>query len=283
LLEAGIISQNVTFELIDNASQFEWAAANIALNIFVKLGGVPWVTNVQTPTEYVVIGMGRAEACEPITRIRTRFTAFTTCFRENGVYEFTTIGQTCHTRAEYLNELRRTTLLSLRSAIQRNRELRGVVLHFPKDFAREEERVVAEAVKEFSGEKPLLYQTLKVSEEDRFFAFDDSQQGILPRGTCIRLGSNEYMLYTEGADEKAAWTNRVPTAIRIKHFNAQDEGSSTELISQIFDLSLVNFRGFKAKAFPISIYYSGLIADILRRGTKIDTASEAMVSKMWFL
>jgi argonaute-like protein implicated in RNA metabolism and viral defense len=283
LLEAGIISQNVTFELINNASQFEWAAANIALNIFVKLGGIPWVTNISTPTNYIVIGMGRAEDWDAVSRKRTRYTAFTTCFRENGIYELTNMGRTCHTRAEYLDELRLTVISSLKTSLERVPDLRGVVIHFPKDFSREEEGIVSAAVAELSIERPLLCQTLKVSEEERFFAFDDSQQGILPRGTCIRLGSNEYMLYTEGADEKASWSNRVPTAVRIRHFNAQDEGSTSDLISQIFDLSLVNFRGFKAKAFPISIYYSSLIAEILKRGARLDLGNETISSRMWFL
>lgn len=41
LLKDGFLSQNVTFELIQNSAQFEWSVANIALGIFVKLGGIP--------------------------------------------------------------------------------------------------------------------------------------------------------------------------------------------------------------------------------------------------
>jgi len=45
LLREGLLSQNVTFELIQSSAQFEWAAANIALAIFAKLGGIPWAVN----------------------------------------------------------------------------------------------------------------------------------------------------------------------------------------------------------------------------------------------
>jgi hypothetical protein len=38
LLKDGLLSQNVTFDLLSSSNQFQWAVANIALGIFVKLG-----------------------------------------------------------------------------------------------------------------------------------------------------------------------------------------------------------------------------------------------------
>ncbi|MBE0545247.1 MAG: hypothetical protein IH623_28245 [Verrucomicrobia bacterium] len=283
LLEAGISSQNVTFELIDNSSQFEWAAANIALAIFVKLGGIPWVTNLESQDKYIVVGMGRAEKQDHVTRERSQFTAFTTCVRDNGVYELTHFGKPCTTREEHLVELRKTAGEALKRALELGPHIKGIVIHFPKEFARDERDEVEQAIKEASHERAFACYTLKVTEEERFFAFDDSENGIPPRGTCIKLGESEYMLYTEGAEEKAAWSNRLPTAVRIKHFDSPDKLITGDLVSQIFDLSLVNFRGFNAKAFPVSLYYSHLIAQILKRGTGLKLGAEVLEKKMWFL
>jgi argonaute-like protein implicated in RNA metabolism and viral defense len=283
LLEAGISSQNVTFELIDNPSQFEWAAANIALAIFVKLGGIPWVTNLEAPSQYVVVGMGRAEKQDHLTRERTQYIAFTTCVRDNGIYELTHFGKPCATRDEHLSELRKTAGDAIKKALEMGPHVKGIVIHFPKDFARDERREVEGAVEETSHARSFLCHTLKVTEEERFFAFDDSVNGIPPRGTCIELGNSDYMLYTEGAEEKAAWSNRLPTAVRIKHFAASDGLITSDLVSQVFDLSLVNFRGFNAKAFPISLYYSHLIANILKRGTGVRLSDEVLGTKLWFL
>jgi argonaute-like protein implicated in RNA metabolism and viral defense len=283
LLEAGISSQNVTFELIDNTSQFEWAAANIALAIFVKLGGIPWVTNLEAGEKYIVLGMGRAEKRDPVTRERSQFTAFTTCVRDNGIYEMTHFGKPCETREQHLTELRKTAAGALKKALEVGDHIKGLVIHFPKEFGRDERAEVEQAVKEVSNESTFASHLMKVTQEDRFFAFDDSQNGIPPRGTCVKLGANEYMLYTEGAEEKAAWSNRLPTAIRIKHFDATDKLMTGDLVSQIFDLSLVNFRGFNSKAFPISLYYSYLIASVLKRGTGVQLSEEVLGNKMWFL
>ena len=49
LLKEGLLSQNVTLELIQNSTQFEWSVANIALGLFVKLGGIPWAVDEHMP------------------------------------------------------------------------------------------------------------------------------------------------------------------------------------------------------------------------------------------
>jgi len=283
LLEAGISSQNVTFELMDNASQFEWAAANIALGIFVKLGGIPWVANLETPNQYVIVGMGRTEKQDSVTRERTQFTSFTTCVRDNGIYELTHFGKPCKTREEHFVELKKTATDAFKKALELGPKIKGIVIHFPKDFSREERQQVEEARNEASRDRSFISHTLKITEEDRFFAFDDSVNGIPPRGTCIKLGESEHILYTEGAEEKAAWSNRLPTAVRVRHFDGTDKVLTNELLSQVFDLSLVNFRGFNAKAFPISLYYSQLIAKILARGSGLTLGEDVLAQRMWFL
>jgi argonaute-like protein implicated in RNA metabolism and viral defense len=283
LLEAGISSQNVTFELMDNASQFEWAAANIALGIFVKLGGIPWVANLEVPNQYIIVGMGRTEKQDPVTRRRTQFTSFTTCVRDNGIYELTHFGKPCATREEHLIELKKTAAVAFKKALDLGPKIKGIVIHFPKEFARDERFQVEEARDESSRDRSFVSQTLRISEEERFFAFDDSANGIPPRGTCIKLRESEHILYTEGAEEKAAWSNRLPTAVRVRHFDTADKVVTNELLSQVFDLSLVNYRGFNAKAFPISLYYSHLIAKILARGTGLSLSEEVLGQRMWFL
>jgi argonaute-like protein implicated in RNA metabolism and viral defense len=268
---------------MDNASQFEWAAANIALGIFVKLGGIPWVANLETPNQYVIVGMGRTEKQDPVTRERTQFTSFTTCVRDNGIYELTHFGKPCKTREEHFVELKKTATDAFKKALELGPKIKGIVVHFPKDFSREEIQQVEEARNEASRDRSFISHTLKITEEDRFFAFDDSVNGIPPRGTCIKLGESEHILYTEGAEEKAAWSNRLPTAVRVRHFDGTDKVLTNELLSQVFDLSLVNFRGFNAKAFPISLYYSQLIAKILARGSGLTLGEDVLAQRMWFL
>jgi hypothetical protein len=70
LLSEGLLSQNVTFELIQSSAQFEWAAANIALALFAKLGGIPWAVDRPNADGEIVIGMGRSETIDVATRER---------------------------------------------------------------------------------------------------------------------------------------------------------------------------------------------------------------------
>jgi Piwi domain len=193
LLEEGIISQNVTFELMDSPSQFEWAVANIALAIFVKLGGIPWITNLQTVPRSIIIGAGKIEEMDQVSRERSRFMAFTTCVRDDGIYELTSIGKVCSERKGFLTDLRETVRQSAKTVIDSAPEIKNVVIHFPKDFNREERSVIEQCIQSLGGKGLNLY-FLKVAEEERFFAFDDTTNGAPPRGMCIKLGPNESIL-----------------------------------------------------------------------------------------
>src|SRR4029077_10446454 len=131
LLREGLLSQNVTFELIQSSAQFEWAAANIALALFAKLGGIPWAVDRPNADGEIVIGMGCSETIDVATRERKRFIAFATCLQTNGIYKFSTLGKVCTDKATYAAELENTLRIALRRAHESSVEVRLMVLHFP--------------------------------------------------------------------------------------------------------------------------------------------------------
>jgi hypothetical protein len=104
------------------------------------------------------------------------------------------------------------------------------------------------------------------------------------RGTCIRLSSTNYLLYTEGSEERQGWLSRPPSAVRISH--ERNEGSdlhTQNIVWQVYDLSLTNWRAFNAQSYPVSIVYSSLISRILRNAGLEFVGGRGAESRMWFL
>jgi len=287
LLEHGILSQNVTTELIRSRSQFEWSAANIALAAFAKLGGVPWAIRSRAGTEQLVLGVGIAEAVDPDTRNRDRVTAFTTCMRTDGVFKFVAVGHST-TRDKYLSALRQAVAASVRQLCSTEQIEDALVLHLPKEFGEEEREQVELGLKDGNPTAVTQCDVLKITDEHRFFLVDEGHpSGVPNRGVCARVRADEYILYTEGRDEKLSWSGRAPSALRVRRYGGASQSSllTDELIAQVFDLSQANWRGFNARSRPVSILYSELIARELAYAALSPRPNQPLHfdSRLWFL
>lgn len=284
LLQEGLLSQNVTFDLLQNATQFEWSAANIALGLFVKLGGIPWAVNRPNSDGEIVIGMGRSESFDPSTRKRKRAIAFITCLQSNGLYQFAHFGRACTEQGDFLRELEATLRQALAKVMSANSDVRSLTLHFPKEFSYDERGLCSSVASEMKATFQRI-EFVKVTQEDRFFALDDEVSDQVPRrGTCIRLNSSDYLLYTEGSEERQTWANRPPSAVRIRHYrDTATDLNTREVVGQVFDLSLSNWRAFNARSYPVSIFYSSLISHILQSTDLSQVHGEHLQDRMWFL
>lgn len=286
LLGQGFLSQNVTLELINNSAQFEWSVANIALAAFVKLGGVPWVVHRRSERQQFVIGVGRSELFDPTTRARERTIAFTTCLRGDGVYKFSTFANVAHTQAEYLAGLKATVAESLGRITAEGPPPESLSLHLPKEFGREEAEVLNEIVRDYDSQGRFRIHTLKVTDEENFFIVDNAApDGVPARGTCVQISDRDFLLYTEGREEKQKWRNRIPTALRVRYYDRDTPPSViTDLVSQVFDLGQSNWRGFNALSRPVSVLYSELIAELLGHGIVPEgKVKDALSTRLWFL
>jgi hypothetical protein len=159
-------------------------------------------------------------------------------------------------------------------------------------MSREELDAVYGAVRRHSKHNILQIVVVKISEEETFFAVDTRfKDGIPHRGTVLQLNDRDYLLYTEGRDEKESWANfRVPVALRITPQNgARHPGGIKTVIRQINDLSQVNWRGFNAGSKPISNYYGTLIAQLLshmpaeRMKGLPESSRRLLEERMWFI
>ena len=292
LLEKGILSQSVTFDLIEDESVFAWSVANIALGAFVKLGGVPWLIYGDSAEQDLVIGVGRADVFNPHERAAVHYIGYTACFSLRGDFKFLSLTEVAHTRKEYLDSLRNVVSSSIEKAEQSGTHVSSVTLHLPKEISYEETEVIAEAVERQGPRTFAQVDVVKVTDEASYFVVDESSpDGIPPRGTVIQTSDSEFMLYTEGREEKQVWRKRVPTALRVAPQTEQVTPAQTaQLLRQVHDLSQVNWRAFNARSRPISILYGELIAKILSHVPQSSVgelytseARQMLEERMWFI
>ena len=292
LLQDGILSQNVTLELLNDRSKFEWSAANIALQAFVKLGGIPWVVSSDEAEDDLIIGIGRSSIFDQVSRDTTNYIAFTACFSARGAFKFVALGEVAKTREDYLAKLREVVETSLAKAENLGTRIGSLSVHMPKEMGREEGETIQRAVAERASEKLPRVIITKVTDEANFFAVDDRfPDGAPKRGTVIRVSDRDYVLYTEGRDEKEPWRARIPAAVRVTPQRvALSHLQSVALLRQVNDLSQVNWRGFNARARPISVAYGHLIAEILSHIPEENVSKlyraptqRTLEERMWFL
>jgi hypothetical protein len=292
LLREGLLSQGVTPEIIDDPATFEWALANIALGAFAKLGGVPWVVSGESADQDLVIGVGRSDLFNAESRAVRQYLGFTACFSARGPLRFMSLGEVADSRRAYLQALNRVVTESVERAGRGSRDVGSISVHVPKEMGREELQTIKDAVKNVSGSRIVPVSVAKITDEANFFAVDQRfPDGVPRKGTTIQITDRDFILYTEGRDEKDVWRGRAPGALRVgPQGSIPSDLQARSLLAQIYHLSQVNWRGFNARARPISVHYGSQIAEILSHLSSEEIGSlqssrnkQIFEHRMWFL
>jgi hypothetical protein len=138
----------------------------------------------------------------------------------------------------------------------------------------------------------LKIQILRVNDSPGLFATDpDEADGVPNRGTVIQVDDREYLVCTEGREERQVWRQRTPACIRVVLQDRNVPADQVEqLIEEAFKSSQVNWRAFNASSFPITTTYGGLIARVLSHvpartvdGLYTSRASAILENRVWFL
>lgn len=285
LLEHGIMTQNVTADLVHNSKQFEWAAGNIALATFSKLGGTAWTLEPSSKRRSLIIGIGRTEVHDPTSRFRRRYQAFATCISSMGKFGFVSVYPVAG-RDELRGTLEGATRSALEQAERLDLQYDSLVVHLTGDLPRDEIQAVEKAASEYKSVKSAVVCVIAVSDRADLFAVSSENPGGVPsRGQLVRFADDRFLLYTEGVEDLRTARNRVPGSVQISLRHVPEGIDEMALIAQVYDLSQVNFRGFNAASKPISLLYSDLIARFLR-SEDVSTAllrNPELNSRMWFL
>jgi hypothetical protein len=315
LLSLEIPVQYVTSEIIKGHN--EYILNSIALQIYAKMGGTPWVlpSNRSVDRE-IIIGIGHSWLRKNQYKgaEQNRVVGITTFLSSDGQY---LLGDKVKDidLDNYFTEL----LKSLKQSIQRLSSEQGwtdgdtvrLVFHIFKPIKNTEFDVISQLVKEIVQYR-IKFAFVTISKSHPHMLFDINQSGVakygsnaikgefIPvRASNVFLDSETCVVQMFGANELKTSKQGMSTPIQIKIRTPQGNYDNNELndllfydlsyiTQQIFSFTYLSWRSFLPGEQPATMLYSNLISKMLGKmrnvpGWDADRLNYGLKRKKWFL
>lgn len=279
-LEKNIALQVITQDIVGSQNSLKWSLSNIGLQIFAKLGGVPWLVK-PTLNNCLIIGIGQSHKRDENGLI-TKFFSYSVCLGSDGRYDRLEILGESNTEESYLQKLKEN-LVNLLGTTE-YKDYQNIVLHVPYKIRNEEMIRIDEAINSVSSN--TKFSIVRINERNNYMGFSEHKTRVPYESSLMKLSNNEFLVWFEGMQYgKELVYKRTAKPIYIDVRKKPDEVSVNDLLQDIINLSGANWRGFNAKKLPISIYYAQLISEYSKHFQSFKDFKESIFSdsKPWFL
>jgi hypothetical protein len=264
--------QVVTKDLVLNPNNLKYSLSNIGLQIFAKAGGKPWKVKPAIKN-CLIIGIGsknkevfRIDESGNRRRIIEKFLTYSVLTDSSGLFkEIQILSETDNEEDYYKNLVKKLTTIIQNAAKEGNKD---IVIHSP--FRISKNKVWDVVFKNIPYD--LNISILLINDNHKYFGFDFSKNSLVPyESTCIALSEREYLVWFEGLQYQNTTISKMiggPIYINFWYANKMDLLDNVayrkSLLQDCINLSGANWRGFKAKQLPVSIFYCQKIADFLK-------------------
>jgi len=289
----GIPLQVVRNDRIVASDGLKWAISGIGLQIFSKLGGIPWLVKPST-SNCLIFGIGKAHDIQRqrdgSTSVKKYF-AYSVCFDSTGVYR--SLGVLCDTdnRAEYYSDLEKNIISQIEARISQGQAITDCVIHTPFRMRNDEMMTIKKSIdrlrQQHSG---MSFTVMRINVKNRFFGFADNNLKVPYESSYVKLSEKEYLVWFEGLRHGREYLNkRIANPTYIEFFYGGNEYAKTiRLLQDAVNLAGASWRGFNTKLEPISIFYPQLIAGFIRDFRKLDANQDfrqalSQFNTPWFL
>jgi hypothetical protein len=287
-LKKGFAVQAVTMELALKKDGFKWSISSIALQLFVKLGGIPWKVKPQNDN-CIIFGISSAHIIDDNKKIRKYF-AYSVCFDSSGIFKQLDILSSSESENTYIENL--SVQIKKHFSNKLNDTIRKCVIHIPFKLNKREIKCIKESVEAIkSKHQNIEFVFIKINIDNRFFGYSEANSKIPIAGSYIKLADKEFLVWFEGLHqgrETVVTAQNISNPVHIQFMDASDidDAEIEGYLQDVINLSGANWRGFNAKHTPVSIYYPELIAKFIGKfeqyGLEIDLGIAA-IDKAWFL
>lgn len=281
---AGLPCQVVTRDLVLNEYSLKYSLSNIGLQIFAKAGGQPWKMKTAT-SEYLILGIGQSYNIEHTAeekKVEKNIT-YSVLTDSSGLFkDIQVLGEGVEDDDYY------DKLVTNISSIINNSGYKKVSIHCP--FRMSRTKILDKVVKRIGNEVEL--SVLVISNKSDFFGFDYSNNGLVPfESTYLKISQNEFLVWFEGMHyNNPKITKRFgnPLLINFWYTNREllfrDYNYKESLLQDCINLSGANWRGFRAKQLPVSVFYCQRIAEFIGKFKEYQLKHiEISNLKPWFL
>lgn len=265
---AGVPLQVVRNDRIIQSDGLKWAISGIGLQIFSKLGGIPWEVKPST-NNCLIFGIGKAHELERQNGQTTvkKYFAYSVCFDSTGVYR--ALGVLCDTgsKNQYYADLERNIIAQIEARINIGQPVTDCVIHTPFRMRNDEMKIIKESIDKLSqSHGNIAFTVMRINTRNRFFGCADNNIKIPYESTYVQLSEKEYLVWFEGLKHGREYINkRVANPSYIDFwYGWGDKTRVIHLLQDAVNLAGASWRGFNAKLEPVSIFYPQLIAGFVR-------------------
>ena len=287
-LERGLAIQAITIEQALKRDGFKWSISGIALQLFVKLGGVPWTVKPQNKN-CLIFGVSSAHIKDEENNT-TKYFAYSLCFDSSGLYKrLNVLGQSTD-KDSYIKQLSNEIKKHLHNDLDDSIE--KCVIHVPYKLKRDEMKCIKESIESVKQEhQKITFSVIKINVINKFFGYSHYNSNIPLAGSCLQLGKREYLVWFEGLQQGktqvvSAQNISNPVHIQFIYGPEMTEEEIKTYLQDIINLSGANWRGFNAKHEPVSTLYPELIAKFAGKfdqyGLNLKIGDSA-IKKVWFI
>ncbi|HOJ23870.1 MAG TPA: Piwi domain-containing protein [Bacteroidales bacterium] len=277
-LNKNIPLQTIHIETIADENRLKWSISGIALQMFTKLGGFPWLVKTEN-NNCLIVGIG--QSIERTEENISRFFAYSVLLEASG--KFLKIEPLAD--ANKKDNFLKAVADNINRILDENVNYQRIIFHVPEKIKKETVKKIEEILKE-SQQNAELY-ILRINDDSRFFGYDLINNSMIPfESSYIQLSENEFLVWTEGLNyQNPKPLKRYGNPLYIQFFYSNQQNYAKELLLQdILNLSGANYRGFNAKALPVSLYYPKLISNFYKHFKEINLDQiRVKTDKLWFI
>jgi hypothetical protein len=281
LTKENIPVQVVRDDQTNNANALKWSTSNIALQIFSKLGGIPWILKPSL-NECLILGIGSAYERTQEGDIKKYF-AYSVCLDSAGLYKKLDVLAEDSTKDNYLKQLSASLIELFKSA--EFSKYKKCALHISESVTRDSIESIQSALEKITN---VEFKVIKINSHHKFFGYSDHNTYVPYESTYIKLSRDEYLVWFDGLVRgKENIFQKVGNPIHIKFLNSGNvsKDNDMEYLQDAINLSGANWRGFNARQTPISIYYAKIVADYTAAFSNFENFDKTHFSNNlpWFL
>lgn len=254
----GIPTQMVTEELLKDEREFTWSVANIALAVFAKLGGVPWVIDAPPDDHDLVVGVGRTDIRRP-DGVKRIF-GYALSFISNGAYRQTWAFTPVADEDTYGLRLEEELINILKASRDVDQPFRRLVIHLAKRTGLREIEAVQRARSQAGANLPTAL--LRLDDTTLYDIADGrSDHFAPPKGLAVRLGPQRLLLQPETVTPVGAPSG--PLLVELDRRSDVGPQALSDLAAQTYRLAHTNWRAFNAISQPVTLVYGRLLAQLV--------------------
>ena len=292
----GVPTQVITYETFSDNKSFKWSIFPLALQVFVKMGGIPFIlyNRLDLPKDEVVIIVGLGLSKIRLPDRERRYVGFALTFEANGRWRLMKWSPQPYSRTRLAQMLRKLVHDAVDDvlktyAVPKPKKIHIIVHYSGKNVSVWEEeyfKKVAIELEYIQNIKVIPY-IVKIQEsmyrtydEENPCPDNDGRPTYLTNvGTVIKLKDDLYLLNTTGCtlvqstrggiiQKPNAQGSPSPIIVSIKRLDEIEyQLDDVELIKSVFYMARMNYTSINnpVSKLPMSTKYSKLLAYVTAR------------------